>query len=83
MLAIPADRPSDCPGGNTRGDIRMLLLFDRRQYIMAIHFELLCDGSDACDDTTREGVSHMTVTIVTIVITACTLQHLVFRTIIT
>ena len=49
MLATPMDRPPAAHSGNTRGDTRMLFLFESWQYNMAILVICSYDGNDAND----------------------------------
>ena len=49
MLATPMDRPPAAHRGNTRGDTRLLFLFESWQYNMAILVSCSYDGNDAND----------------------------------
>ena len=49
MLATLMDRPPAAHSGNTRGDTRMLFLFERWRYNVAILACCLYDGNDAND----------------------------------
>ena len=49
MLATPMDRPPAAHSGNTRGDTRMLFLFVRWRYKVAIPVNFPYDGNDAND----------------------------------
>ena len=49
MLATLMDRPPAAHSGNTRGDTRMLFLFVRWRYKVAIPVNFPYDGNDAND----------------------------------